>query len=120
MTLYESIGEKFIADAIREFYRRAFQDPMICHFFINSDFEHLVKQQVHFASAMLDGPKNYHGLSLREAHTRFQIRPPHFGRRQVIMRQVLEDMLLDPKLIEQWLEREDRLRPLILSGQKKA
>ena len=116
MNLYEQIGEKFIRKAIREFYSRAFVDPMICHFFMNSDFEHIVSQQALFAIAMLDGPKEYDGLPLKKAHQNFKIRSPHFGRRQVLMAEVLQDLNLDANLRLKWLEREEKLRPIILNN----
>lgn len=119
MTLYEEIGPEFIAKAIREFYTRAFEDSMICHFFIKSDFEHLVELQTQFAVAMLDGPKEYRGKSLDSAHQSFHIRPPHFGRRQVIMSEVLQDLALAPHLQTKWLDREDKFRSKILKAAKR-
>ena len=88
--LIDQISEEFVAKAIRTFYERAFVDPMICHFFMNSDIDHISTQQTKFAIAMLGGPKNYDGPHLDKAHERFDIRPPHFGRRQILMREVDE------------------------------
>ena len=119
MTLYDEIGHEFISKAIREFYSRAFKDSMICHFFMNSDFEHLVAAQTQFAIAMLDGPKEYRGKSLDAAHQPFQIRPPHFGRRQVIMGEVLQDLALSPRLQSLWLDREEKFKSKILRAARR-
>ncbi|MCX6124147.1 MAG: hypothetical protein NTV34_05280, partial [Proteobacteria bacterium] len=55
-SLYDLIGPVFIANAVAEFYRRAFQDVMIGHFFFQSDIQHLTDQQIVFATALLGGP----------------------------------------------------------------
>ena len=115
MNLYEQIGESFIRRAIEEFYVRAFVDPMICHFFIGRDRAALTAMQQDFAIAMLGGPKNYKGMPLKDAHLPFTIKPPHFGRRQIIMAEVLRDLGLDPDLAKKWLEMEEALRSVIVN-----
>lgn len=111
--LIDKIGEDFVARAIRTFYERAFIDPMICHFFMNSDIEHLSAQQTKFAIAMLGGPKNYDGPHLDKAHEKFDVRPPHFGRRQVLMREVLDELGLESELSDQWMAMEEKFRSKI-------
>jgi truncated hemoglobin YjbI len=115
MTLYEKIGKDFIERAIEEFYKRAFSDPMISHFFMGKDRESITQMQQSFAIAMLGGPKEYSGLPLKDAHLPFTIKPPHFGRRQVLMGEVLRDMELDDQLAKAWLDLEESLRPLIVN-----
>jgi len=114
-TLYKLIGEEFIAHAIAEFYRRAFSDPMIGHFFFDSSLEKITLAQTEFATALLGGPKNYRGQPLKLAHKPFFIRPPHFARRQVLMREVLTDLGLSSELIHKWLELEEQFRPVVLT-----
>ena len=119
MALIDEIGISFVEKAITEFYKRAFVDPMICHFFMNSDIEHITSQQIDFAVALLGGEKKYAGLPLPKAHSPFSVRPPHFGRRQILMGEVLNDLKLDPTLAQKWLALEEKLRPLILSSSSK-
>jgi hemoglobin len=114
-SLYDQIGREFIVKAITSFYDKAFEDVIIGHFFLGKDKASLVQMQVDFASNMLGGPKNYRGRPLGPLHAGLPIRPPHFGRRQVIMRGVLEDLGLDAGLAQAWLALEQKLRPLILS-----
>ena len=116
VTLFDQIGAAFIARAVSEFYERAFVDPIIGHFFFNRDRSHLVREQTAFATALLGGPRTYSGKPLLEVHQPLAIRPPHFGRRQVLMAEVLTDLGLDPDLKSQWLAREINLRPLIVRG----
>ncbi|MFW7379394.1 MAG: truncated hemoglobin [Oligoflexus sp.] len=113
-SLYERVGEERLQLVITEFYLRAFNDPIIGHFFFHFDREHLTRQQIDFARAMLGGPNRYQGKALRVAHEVFAIRKPHFGRRQVIMREVLDDLAIEPDIADNWLEREEKLRPLIV------
>ena len=114
-SLYELIGPAFIANAVAEFYRRAFLDGMIGHFFFHSDISHITQEQIIFATAMLGGPQQYRGKPLKAAHKPFAIRKPHFGRRQVLMREVLDDLGLDEELKNQWLALEEQFRPIILN-----
>jgi hemoglobin len=114
--LYDQIGHAFIAKAVAEFYKRAFQDVLIGHFFFNSDIQHITEQQIHFVSAMLGGPANYSGKPLKAAHKPFKIRPVHFNRRQVLMREVLVDLGLEPSLRDAWLSVEEQFRPVIVNS----
>ena len=109
MNLYEQITEPIIKRAIEEFYKRAFVDPMICHFFVGKDILDITAKQQAFAIAMLGGPKNYQGRTLTDAHLPFTVKPPHFGRRQVIMKEVLNEMDIDSDATDAWLELEQNL-----------
>ena len=114
-SLYEILGQTKIEEVIREFYTRVFNDPMIGHFFFNVDQEHITRQQVIFATGLLGGPRNYRGKPLRAAHSPFPIRPPHFARRQVILRDVLTDQNVSHEHIEEWLNLETQFKSSILS-----
>jgi truncated hemoglobin YjbI len=114
--LYDQIGHAFIQKAVAEFYIRAFADVMIGHFFFKSDINHITEQQIAFVSAMLGGPSLYQGKPLKLAHKPFQIRLVHFNRRQVLMREVLNDLQLDPELRDAWLAIEDQFRQVIINA----
>jgi hemoglobin len=115
-TVYDQIGREFIEQAISEFYRRAFDDVLIGHFFFHSDLNHIVAQQIQFVSALLGGPSSYQGKPLKLAHKPFLIRPVHFSRRQVLMRDVLNDLGLAPDLVQSWLAIEDQFRSVIINS----
>jgi truncated hemoglobin YjbI len=120
MNLYDRIcteaGRDQIEKIIRKFYERAFSDGIIGHFFFGHDHELLVARQTAFAIALLGGPSEYRGKPLATAHSSLGIRNAHFGRRQVLMREVLEEFQISAGIIDEWLEREERLRPLVVSG----
>ena len=115
LSLYQKIGKDFIEQAITEFYKRAFEDPIIGHFFFQKNREELTAKQIPFAAMMLGSDEHrYQGKPLRHAHQGLGIRRPHFDRRQVLMRDVLEEMKLKPELIDDWLKLENNLRGMIL------
>jgi hemoglobin len=116
LSLYSQLGEDLVTQVITEFYHRAFRDMMIGHFFIGKDQNELTAKQIAFARGMLGGPRLYQGKNLREAHAPLPIRPPHFGRRKVIMQEVLSDLSVPEHLASAWLKLEDDLRPIILNS----
>jgi len=113
-TLYDRIGPAFIEDALTEFYKRAFVDPIIAHIFFHHDREQITRMQIDFATAMLGGPRRYKGKPLEAAHRSLGIRPPHFARRQRLLAEVFDEYQLDPVLRDAWLRLEEQLRPLIM------
>jgi hemoglobin len=117
MTTYEQIGAERLAAIVQSFYEKVFQDPMLAHFFMNIDHEHLVAMQVDFVSSMLGGPQRYRGKPLETLHDTMIIRPPHFRRRQRILQETMEEFGLDEAVIAMWLKQEERLKPLIMKDQ---
>ncbi len=117
MNIYEEIGQERLKAIVTDFYNKAFIDPMLSHFFINLDHQHLVQMQVAFASSMLGGPQNYKGKPLGPAHQSIAIRPPHFKRRQKILQETMEEHGLEESLVRGWLQHEERLKPLIMQDQ---
>ncbi len=115
MSLYERIGEETIKSAITEFYKRAFEDMIIGHFFFEKDRMALTAKQIDFAVSMLGGPKRYKGRPLELVHNEFSIRKAHFDRRQVILREVLAEKHLEKHQIEEWIVMEENLRRLIVT-----
>jgi hemoglobin len=89
-------------------------DPMLAHFFWNTNHEHLVAMQVDFVSNLLGGPKVYQGASLQKAHEGMTIRPPHFRRRQRLLQECMQEEGLPEELGQAWLGLEERLKPLIM------
>ena len=114
-SLFDQIGPAKISEVIRIFYDRAFEDPMIQHFFLQSDKARLVQEQTDFVTALLGGPRSYNGKPLLKAHEPLKIRKPHFGRRQVIMAEVLASAGVADEFAKKWLALEQALQPLILA-----
>lgn len=114
MTIFEQIGEDKIREIVRAFYDKAVTDPMIGYFFFGKDHEHLIKQQSAFTIGLLGGPTQYSGRPLASVHKPLGIRSGHFGRRQVILEEVLNEHDIKEPLRSQWLSLENQLRPIIL------
>jgi len=113
-SLYERIGSDRIRQAITEFYLRAFDDGIIGHFFFGKDREEITKKQISFAERMLGGPNPYVGKALIPVHAVFDIRPPHFGRRQVLMKQTALEVGIPMELVHEWMRLEEQLRSLVI------
>jgi len=117
MNLYDQVcqqvGQTQIEKIVRSFYERAFFDGIIGHFFFGLDHESLIAKQTAFTIALLGGPSDYKGKPLVAVHKSLGINNAHFGRRQVIMGEVLSQHKVPPDLAAAWLELEERLRPLI-------
>ena len=95
-SLYERIGgEQAVEGLIVEFYRRVFADAELSPFFQQVDSERLQRMQREFFAAALDGPIQYSGSSLREAHAGRGIRPRHLGRYVDHLMETLADLGVD-------------------------
>lgn len=116
MQVFKNLGAQKINEVIQSFYDKAFEDPMIGYLFRNHSKARLVEQQSKFAVAMLGGAKLYDGQGLKQAHQGLGIRGAHFDRRQVLMRETLEELQIPMELQNQWLEAEEKLRPLVVHG----
>jgi len=108
-------GQSFVEQAIKVFYERAQTDPMLSHFFFNLDINELIEKQTSFALSMLGHKSGYRGRPLTAVHHPLPIRPAHFARRQVLMREVLVELGLSEELVAEWLRLENQLRPLIVA-----
>ena len=68
--------------AVTLFYERVRRDPSLAHFFEGLDMDALATKQVAFMAHALDGPTQYRGRPLREAHERLireqGLTPTHF------------------------------------------
>lgn len=106
-----------VKDIVRKFYDRAFLDPMISHFFFNLDHEYLIRMQTQFTLNMLGVEKKpYEGKPLKHAHSRLPLTNVHFNRRQVLMKEVLEESGISQQLQKTWIQLEERLRPVIVNS----
>lgn len=103
-----------IRSIIKRFYDRLFADVMIGYLFQGFDKNLLIERQVEFTLSALAMGARYQGRPLKEVHRPLAIRPGHFHRRQVILKSVLEEYQLSPEERDAWLEREAKLKPLII------
>jgi hemoglobin len=80
-TLFDRIGgEQGVKNLVRSFYDRVLKDQELAPFFEDASIERLYRMQYEFFAAALDGPANYSGLSIYQAHYGRGIDKQHFGR----------------------------------------
>ena len=114
MNVYRQLGATKIADLLTAFYRRAFVDPIIGHFFFAKDHQRLLEGQIAFSIAMLGGPKRYHGQPLAAIHHPLAIRDAHFNRRSILLQEVFAEFGIDRSIAQAWLAKEQQLRAFII------
>lgn len=114
MNVYQHLGATKITELLTVFYRRAFVDPVIGHFFFAKDHQRLLEGQIAFSIAMLGGPKNYHGRSLTAIHHPLAIRNAHFNRRSILLQEVFDEFKIDRALAQAWLKKEQQLQASIV------
>ena len=118
-SVYQLLGKEKITQIITEFYQLAFQDPIIGHFFFRKDHAQLLRGQLAFTLALLGSKDCYRGPDVATIHSKLTIRPPHFNRRQQLLKELLEKHAVKKEIRSHWLRLEERLRPLILNGGQK-
>ena len=105
-------------NVIKEFYERAFADPIIGHFFFNKDHTHLIRQQTLFTLNMMGYEGfEYQGKPLKKAHSALPLTNVHFNRRKVLLQEVLAASPVPEATRDRWLTLEEKLRPLIVNSQ---
>lgn len=111
---YERLGgEGRLRAIIDAFVDRVVGDVMIGFFFRSVNLERLKQFEYEFAASHLGGPSAYGGRPLARAHARHPILGGHFNRRLKILQNTLEDFGVPEDVIREWLEHNERLRPII-------
>ncbi len=111
---YERVGgEERLREIIRVFVERVFADVMIGFHFRNASLERVSEMEFQFAARMLGADIQYEGKPIRNAHAAHPIMGGQFMRRQVILRQTLEEYGVPADIIQAWLDHNESLRPLI-------
>lgn len=112
MTLW---GEAITGDALRavvvEFYRRVFDDVMIGFMFAGKDRARLIEKEWELAAALLGAPGvKYTGRPMRAAHAQHTIFGGHFERRLKILKDVMIEQGVDPRVQQAMIDHANALR----------
>lgn len=107
-------GEERLRAIIDSFVDRVIKDMMIGFFFRSTNIERLKQFEYEFALGHLGGQARYTGRPLPVAHERHHIFGGHFNRRLKILENTLRDFQAPEDVIREWLEHNERLRPLIV------
>jgi hemoglobin len=106
-------GEKKVRAIIDDFIDRVFTDRMIGFFFRDADRTRIKELEYQLAAGFLGAHIEYRGRPLAEVHAKHPIMGGHFARRRQILHGTLEEHGVPRKIIADWLEHTDQLRPLI-------
>lgn len=101
ISLFERIGGKpAVTAAVDRFYERVLADPELKGFFYEVSMPRLKAHQLAFLSQALDGPRQYGGESMRDAHSRLAIEQRHFDRVAVHLIETLRELGVSEDIIE--------------------
>lgn len=115
MTFYEKLGgEPVLAAAVDEFYARMQADPMLAGWFRGLDLEGLKAHQRAFLTVGLDGPENYSGRSMRNAHAGLRITGEAYTRALQHLRDALAALDVNPQLAARVVRPLELLRAAIV------
>ncbi len=79
MTLFDRLGgEGAISAVVDKFYEYMLADPVVNHFFANTNMTNQKNKQKQFITMVTGGPNNYGGLGMGAAHAKYKIEKAHF------------------------------------------
>lgn len=91
-TIYRDIGGRDAVEAVvDDFYDRVLADDQLAPYFEDMDMGALRSHQVQFISAVADGPVEYTGEDMREAHAHMDIDEADFDLVGGYLQSALED-----------------------------
>ena len=101
VSAYDRIGgAPAVTEAVERFYRRLLADPDLSGFFAGTDLPRLKRHQVALISQVLEGPKEYAGRELAEAHRGMGITPDQYAAVGNHLTAVLEELAVPGDIIE--------------------
>ncbi len=113
--LYALLGGERLREILTVFYQEVFADVMIGYLFAKQDQAKLIQREWEWTAKFL-GAKDieYQGEALGKVHQKHPIRYGHFHRRNQILLKVLRRMQVDPKIIDFWMDHQNRMINTIL------
>ncbi|HKS45918.1 MAG TPA: group 1 truncated hemoglobin [Amycolatopsis sp.] len=101
-SIYERIGgQESLIEVVDRFYARVLADPALAPYFAGANMSRLKGKQVEFFAAVLGGPDQYSGLSMKDAHRGRGISQDHFDRVATILSETLVDTGVPAETVEE-------------------
>jgi len=101
-SLFKRIGgKKAVNAAVDLFYEKVLADPLINHFFKNTDMTRQRSHQKAFLTYAFGGMENYSGKNMRDAHAGMSIEEAHFAAVAKHLQSTLEELGVDEGLINE-------------------
>ncbi len=101
-TLYTQLGgQEGIGKVVTTFYDKVLADPLINHFFKNTNMNRQIRHQTLFISWVTGGPNQYSGKGMAKAHEGMNLQEEHFGAVANHLVSSLEEFGVQPQQIDQ-------------------
>lgn len=118
-SLYHQIGGKAaVSAAVDLFYVKVLKDPRVNFFFEDINMMRQHNQQKAFLSAALGGPEPWTGKDMREAHKNLDLEESHFNAIAEHLVATLEELKVDPELINKVIAVVASTKDDVLNRQK--
>ena len=115
MSIYDALGgEPTIRAVVDDLADRLAADDLLGPLFVGVDHEALQRHRVSYLAAVLGGPEQYLGQSMRDAHRPFRLTDAHMERFLQLAREALDAAGIAPEAAQAMLDLLDRLRPVIV------
>lgn len=106
---------------LEAFYKAVVQDVMIGFYFRGTNIPQLVEREAKHTQALFDEKfSDADRIKLQTKHSSFRIPKGHFNRRQVILKQTLQNEGWDSELAAKWLAHNESLRDVITDPKSKS
>ena len=113
-SLYDQLGGMSTVDtAVEIFYLKVMEDDSVSHFFRWTHMMQQLTKQKAFLAHVFGGPSPYDGKSLNDAHAHLRdygLTHDHFDTVVKHLVETLQEMGIEPGLVEQVLEITERTR----------
>jgi hemoglobin len=118
VSIYDALGgEPGIRGVVDDLATRLASDPLLGPLFEGVDHEALQRHRASYLAAVLGGPEQYSGLSMRDAHRPFQLTDEHMERFLQLAAEALDAAEVAPEAARAMIDLLDKLRPVIVDPQ---
>ncbi|MER3390256.1 MAG: group 1 truncated hemoglobin [Microcella sp.] len=116
MSLFDRLGgATAVEQLVDELSRRLLDDPRLGPAFADLDLDLLQQHRAAYLAVILDGPEEYEGRSMREAHQPLGLTERDMDAFLGVLRGVLDDAAVDGPTATAVARAIDRLRPAIIA-----
>jgi hemoglobin len=117
MTLYHRLGgAAAVEQLVDELSRRLLDDPRLGPAFAELNLDVLQQHRAAYLTVILDGPEEYEGRSMREAHQPLGLTADDMDAFLVVLRGVLDDAAVGGPDASAVVRAIERLRPAIVAA----
>lgn len=117
MTLIDRLGGPSAVEAVvADLSNRILEHPDLKGYFAGVDYDAIVEHRGAYMVAILGGPEQYSGVSMRQAHQHLKLSHAHMDAFLELLDATLADAGVSPLEIAHVRKEVNRLRPAIVSA----